>query len=147
MQGARIGKGVYIDSLDINDCDLVVIGDSVAINEGVTILGHYFKDGFLHFGQVQTSSLALNLSHHWVSEKKKTSGVSDLHLQVVIGSMVSLQPYSAVQPGSKLGDKMELAALRKTKSSIVHEKKDPFAFMKKAAAAASGSSKPDALLT
>ena len=124
-----------------------MIGDNVAINEGVTILGHYFKEGFLHFGQVQTSSLALNLSHHWVNEKTKASGMSDLRMQVVIGSLVSLQPYSAVQPGSKLGDKMELAALRKTKSSIVHEKKDPFAFMKKAAAATNGLAKPDALLT
>jgi hypothetical protein len=24
----------------------------VAINEGATLLGHYFKDGYLHFGEV-----------------------------------------------------------------------------------------------
>jgi hypothetical protein len=51
-QGARIGKGVYIDSLDFTDLELVNIGDETVVNEGVSIVGHYFKDGFLHFGQV-----------------------------------------------------------------------------------------------
>ena len=52
MQGARIGKNAYIDSLDFSDFDLINIGDEVAINEGATMLGHYFKDGFVHFGEV-----------------------------------------------------------------------------------------------
>ncbi len=51
-QGARIGRNVYIDSLDFSDFDLINIGDDVAINEGATLLGHYFKDGLLHFGEV-----------------------------------------------------------------------------------------------
>jgi hypothetical protein len=51
-QGARIGKGVYIDSLDFTDLELVNIGDETVVNEGVSIVGHYFKDGCLHFGQV-----------------------------------------------------------------------------------------------
>ena len=53
VQGARIGKNVYIDSLDFSDFDLINIGDEVAINEGATLLGHYFKDGLLHFGEVR----------------------------------------------------------------------------------------------
>ena len=52
-QGARIGRNVYIDSVDMSDFDLVNIGDDVAINEGATLLGHYFKDGLLHFGEVR----------------------------------------------------------------------------------------------
>ena len=52
MQGARIGKNAYLDSLDVSDFDLINIGDDVAINEGATLLGHYFKDGHLHFGEV-----------------------------------------------------------------------------------------------
>lgn len=52
VQGARIGKNAYLDSLDFSDFDLINIGDDVAINEGATLLGHYFKDGHLHFGEV-----------------------------------------------------------------------------------------------
>lgn len=52
LQGARIGKNAYLDSLDFSDFDLINIGDDVAINEGATLLGHYFKDGHLHFGEV-----------------------------------------------------------------------------------------------
>lgn len=53
MQGARIGKNVYIDSMDLSDFDLINIGDDVAINEGATLLGHYFKDGLLNFGEAR----------------------------------------------------------------------------------------------
>lgn len=52
-QGARVGKNVFIDSLDVSDLDLVNIGDGATINEGATITGHYFKDGLLQFGAVQ----------------------------------------------------------------------------------------------
>ncbi len=52
-QGARVGANVFIDSLDVSDLDLVIIGDGAVINEGATITGHYFKDGMLHFGAVR----------------------------------------------------------------------------------------------
>lgn len=52
-QGARIGRNAYIDSVDMSDFDLINIGDDVAINEGATLLGHYLKDGLLHFGEVR----------------------------------------------------------------------------------------------
>lgn len=58
LQGARIGKNAYLDSLDFSDFDLINIGDDVAINEGATLLGHYFKDGHLHFGEVRISALS-----------------------------------------------------------------------------------------
>ena len=54
-QGARVGKNVVIDSLDVSDMDLVVIGDGAVINEGATITGHYFKDGLLQFGAVRAA--------------------------------------------------------------------------------------------
>ena len=52
LQGARIGKGGYIDSLDVCDFDLITIGDGVVVNEGSTIICHYFQDGQLHFSEV-----------------------------------------------------------------------------------------------
>lgn len=51
-QGARIGEGGYIDSLDVCDFELVTIGDNVVINEGATIMGHYFQNGQLNFSEV-----------------------------------------------------------------------------------------------
>ena len=61
MQGARIGKNAYLDSLDFSDFDLINIGDDVAVNEGATLIGHYFKDGLLHFGEVQLVTRFLGL--------------------------------------------------------------------------------------
>lgn len=63
MQGARIGKNAYLDSLDLSDFDLINIGDDVAINEGATLLGHYFKDGHLHFGEVKLKSFSTEINN------------------------------------------------------------------------------------
>ena len=63
MQGARIGKNAYLDSLDLSDFDLINIGDDVAINEGATLLGHYFKDGHLHFGEVKLKSFRTEINN------------------------------------------------------------------------------------
>ncbi len=48
MQGARIGEGCHIDTLDVCDFELVTLGDNVVLNEGSSITGHYFQDGCLH---------------------------------------------------------------------------------------------------
>jgi hypothetical protein len=52
MQGARIGEGCHIDTLDVCDFELVTLGDNVVLNEGSSITGHYFQDGHLHFREV-----------------------------------------------------------------------------------------------
>ncbi|CAL8464659.1 g4194 [Coccomyxa elongata] len=98
--GARIGRNVYIDSVDLSDFDLINIGDDVAINEGATLLGHYFKDGLLHFGEV------------------------------IVEDRVRIEPYAAVLPGSRLEAGAQLKTLRKSRSKLVAEKKDPMALMK-----------------
>jgi serine acetyltransferase len=64
LQGARIGKGVYIDSLDISDPEMINIGDDTVVNEGVTIAGHYFKDNSVHFGQVMEEEFVLLHANH-----------------------------------------------------------------------------------
>ncbi|KAK9904717.1 hypothetical protein WJX75_001194 [Coccomyxa subellipsoidea] len=98
--GARIGRDAYIDSVDMSDFDLINIGDDVAINEGATLLGHYLKDGLLHFGEV------------------------------IVEDRVRIEPYAAVQPGSRLEAGSHLKALRKSRSKLIAEKKDPLALMK-----------------
>jgi hypothetical protein len=61
MQGARIGAGCYMDSLDVCDFDLITIGDNVAVNEGSTIMCHFFQDGALHFSEARAASRQLLL--------------------------------------------------------------------------------------
>lgn len=51
-QGAQIGENVVVDSLDVTDYDLISIGDNVAVGEGATIMGHFYKDGYLQFDEV-----------------------------------------------------------------------------------------------
>ncbi len=41
-----------------------------------------------------------------------------------------IEPYAAVQPGSRLEAGAQLKALRKSRSKLVAEKKDPLALMK-----------------
>jgi fatty acid synthase len=53
--GACIGRGVYIDTTDVSDADLLVVGDDVAISEGVTICCHEVREGHLCFGRVSIS--------------------------------------------------------------------------------------------
>ena len=58
MQGARIGEGCHIDTLDVCDFELVTLGDNVVLNEGSSITGHYFQDGHLHFREVLPAPLS-----------------------------------------------------------------------------------------
>jgi hypothetical protein len=57
LQGACIGEGCHIDTLDVCDFELVTLGDNVVLNEGSSITGHYFQDGMLHFKEVSSCSL------------------------------------------------------------------------------------------
>jgi hypothetical protein len=55
-QGASIGEGCLIDTLDVADFPLLHIGDRVAANFGASILGHTIRDGAVHFQEVRGSS-------------------------------------------------------------------------------------------
>ena len=45
LNGARIGRGVYINSLSISDHNLLVMGDGVVIGESVHLSGHTVEGG------------------------------------------------------------------------------------------------------
>ena len=51
-------------------------------------------------------------------------------LQVIVEDRVRIEPYAVVQPGSKLEAGFQLKAVRKSRSKLVAEKKDPLAMMK-----------------
>lgn len=53
LNGARIGRGVYINSLSISDHNLLEFGDGVVIGEGVHLSGHTVEGGYVKTGRVR----------------------------------------------------------------------------------------------
>src|SRR5260370_7677002 len=44
LLGARIGKRVYMETTDLREFDLAIIGDEAALNADCTIQTHLFQD-------------------------------------------------------------------------------------------------------
>lgn len=51
--GARIGRGVYVNSLSISDHNMLDFGDGVVIGEGVHLSGHTVEGGVVKTGPVR----------------------------------------------------------------------------------------------
>ncbi|MEP9353769.1 Pls/PosA family non-ribosomal peptide synthetase [Xanthobacter sp. KR7-65] len=51
--GAKIGKGVFMDSTDITEFDCVTIGDYAAINATSNLQTHLFEDRVMKIGQIE----------------------------------------------------------------------------------------------
>jgi hypothetical protein len=49
--GARVGKGVWFETLAITEFDLVDLGDGCAVNRGACIETHLFHDRVLSMGR------------------------------------------------------------------------------------------------
>lgn len=54
--GARIGRGVYINTLSISDHNLLEFGDRVVIGEAVHLSGHTVEGGRVKTGRVRLAS-------------------------------------------------------------------------------------------
>ena len=53
LNGASIGRGVYINSLSISDHNMLEFGDGVVIGEGVHLSGHTVEGGVVKTGRVR----------------------------------------------------------------------------------------------
>jgi acetyltransferase-like isoleucine patch superfamily enzyme len=53
LNGARIGSGVYINSLSISDHNMLEMGDGVVIGESVHLSGHTVEGGVVKTGYVR----------------------------------------------------------------------------------------------
>lgn len=53
LNGAQIGRGVYINSLSISDHNMLVMGDGVVIGESVHMSGHTVEGGVVKTGYVR----------------------------------------------------------------------------------------------
>lgn len=92
MLGARIGSSVMLDTTDITDPSLVLIGDGAVIAEGVLIQSHEVKDGILSFQPVK------------------------------IGHNSSIGPYAVLQKGTVVEQEADVPPLHKTgKGKPIHK--------------------------
>jgi acetyltransferase-like isoleucine patch superfamily enzyme len=53
LNGARLGRGVYINSLAVNDHNLLEFGDRVVIGDGVHLSGHTVEQGVVRTARVR----------------------------------------------------------------------------------------------
>jgi acetyltransferase-like isoleucine patch superfamily enzyme len=53
MDGARIGRGVWVNSLDVRDACLLELGDDVVIGGGVHLAGHTVEGGVVRTARVR----------------------------------------------------------------------------------------------
>jgi acetyltransferase-like isoleucine patch superfamily enzyme len=53
LNGAQIGRGVYINSLSISDHNMLEFGDGVVIGESVHLSGHTVEGGVVKTGRVR----------------------------------------------------------------------------------------------
>lgn len=53
LSGARIGRGVYINSLSVSDYNLLEFADSVVIGAGAHVSGHTVEGGIVRTGGVR----------------------------------------------------------------------------------------------
>ena len=53
LNGAQIGRGVYINSLSISDHNMLEFGDGVVIGESVHLSGHTVEGGLVKTGRVR----------------------------------------------------------------------------------------------
>lgn len=56
LAGAKLGKRVYVNSLSLNDYNLLEFGDDVVIGAGVHLSGHTVEDGVVKTSAVRLGS-------------------------------------------------------------------------------------------
>ena len=59
LNGARIGRGVYVNTLAITDHNLLELGDGVIIGDAVHISGHTLERGVVKTGRVVLASCVM----------------------------------------------------------------------------------------
>lgn len=88
--GARIGRGVHINSLSISDHNMLEFGDGVVIGENVHLSGHTVEGGMVKTGRVKLSRYV-------------TVGLGSMvGINVEAGEKCQIGAMSAVLKGTKL---------------------------------------------
>ncbi len=51
--GARVGRGVWLESLAVTEYEMITLGDGVAVNRGACLMTHLFHDRLLRIGPTE----------------------------------------------------------------------------------------------
>jgi acetyltransferase-like isoleucine patch superfamily enzyme len=99
LNGARIGRGVYVNSLAVMDHNLLQFGDGVVIGAGAHLSGHTVEGGIVKTGGVQLG-------------RDATIGVgSVVGIDVVVGTGTQVGALSLVPKHSRLSDRAVYAGV------------------------------------
>lgn len=92
MMGAKIGKGVVINTTNISDPGLLTLGDFVTVGGSATIFSHYGQKGYL--------IVAPTVIGDYTNVGLKASIMGG----VTIGKNVTIKPHSAILPKTVVAD-------------------------------------------
>ncbi len=67
LNGARVGRGVYVNSLTVSDHNLIELGDHVVIGDGVHMAGHIVEHGVVKTARVRLGKRVTVGLGTWVS--------------------------------------------------------------------------------
>jgi non-ribosomal peptide synthetase-like protein len=90
LLGMRIGTGVYIETTDFTEFDLISIGDNVTLNNGCTLQTHLFEDRVMKMERVRL-------------EHRCQLGTAAVVLyDSLLANDVSLHPMSLIMKGERV---------------------------------------------
>lgn len=99
LNGARIGRGVYVNSLQVMDHNLLEFGDGVVIGADAHLSGHTVEDGLVKTGTVRLG-------------RNVTIGVgSVIGIDVVIGAGTQVGALSLVPKHARLAERAIYAGI------------------------------------
>lgn len=105
LLGAKIGKGVYINTHAVSAFDLLKVGNNVSICTDTHLRGFVIRDGYLHIGKIEIEEDCFVGTRCCISESTKmeaNSSLEDLTL-VPAGVTVPSNEIWKGSPGVKIG--------------------------------------------
>ncbi len=90
LLGMKIGKGVYIETTDFTEFDLISIGNNVTLNNGCTLQTHLFEDRVMKMERIRLES-----------QCQLGTGAVVLY-DSLLESDVSIQPMSLIMKGERV---------------------------------------------
>jgi len=114
LLGAKIGKRVFLDTLDVTECDLISIGDDAAINFNAPLQAHLFEDRVMKTGNIRIGDRCAIGNHSVVlfdTEMKPDSRVGHISL-VMKGETIPPATYWMGSPARSHDAEFQQAVVR-----------------------------------
>jgi non-ribosomal peptide synthetase-like protein len=90
LLGMRIGTGVYIETTDFTEFDLISIGDNVTLNNGCTLQTHLFEDRVMKMERVR------------LEDRCQLGTAAVVLYDSLLAADVSLHPMSLIMKGERV---------------------------------------------